>query len=159
MRKIKPTIRVTVSSPVFKQSVLDIIREEQSKSASKEVLKRSERFEQLKDGWVKDIKSGLEWGPSSSKKMNFKDAAQWCVSQGGRLPDVKELISLVDYDKREPAIDVAFFPDTKHDDYYWTGKTVAGYSGDAWAVYFRSGNVGYGDVDGSSYVRPVRASQ
>lgn len=153
------TIRVTVSSPVFKAAVADIVREMMSGRSIQRELKSSARFKELPDGWIKDLQTGLEWGPSSDKKVTFKEAEKFCAENGGRLPDIKELLSLVDYDRREPAIDKEFFPDTKHDDYYWSGKKVAGYSDLAWCVLFRSGSVVDDYVGYSSYVRPCRASQ
>jgi len=119
----------------------------------------STRFKILSDGWVLDKALGIEWGPSSTKRMNWEDAKKYASDQKGRLPTVKELRSLVDYDRNNPAIDTAFFADTKTDDWYWTGTEVSGSSSCAWCV-----SVDSGDVDGSNkvsdvYVRPVRASQ
>lgn len=119
----------------------------------------SGRFKKLNDGWVLDKALGIEWGPSSTKRFDWEDAKKYAAEQGGRLPTVKELRSLVDYDRREPAIDTQFFGDTKTDDWYWTGTPVAGYSSDAWCVFFGSGGVSISSKDCNSCVRPVRASQ
>jgi len=119
----------------------------------------SNRFKILADGWVFDKALGIDWAPSSQKKFDWEGAKKYAAEQGGRLPTVKELRSLVDYDKHNPAIDTQFFSDTKTDDWYWTGTEVAGYSGSAWRVGFYLGLVDYcGKVDGI-YVRPCRASQ
>lgn len=117
------------------------------------------RFKILSDGWVLDKALGIDWAPSSTKKMNWEEAKKYAADQGGRLPTVKELRSLVDYDKHSPAIDTQFFGDTKTDDWYWTGTVVAGHSGNAWCVGFNSGGVGSGNKGLDIYVRPVRASQ
>lgn len=129
------------------------------KEAPEEEPKESGRFKVLSDGWVLDKALGIEWGPSSEERMNFSKAEKYAADKGGRLPTVKELRSLVDYDRCKPAVDVQFFGDTKTDDWYWTGTPVAGNSDYAWCV-----NVNYGYVDDDhkdvvSYVRPVRASQ
>lgn len=117
------------------------------------------RFKKLKDGWVRDKLCGIEWGPTSTRCMDWEDANKNAADQGGRLPTVKELCSLIDYDKHNPAIDTNFFKDTKTDDWYWTGTQLASCSDDAWVVYFGNGGVGYGHKDNNNYVRPVRASQ
>lgn len=123
------------------------------------VVAESNRFKKLSDGWILDKALGIEWGPSSQKRMDWSDAKKYAEEQGGRLPTVKELRSLVDYDRREPAIDTQFFPDTKTDDWYWTGTEDAGTSDYAWSVGFYYGFVGYGSKNCYDYVRPCRASQ
>lgn len=122
-------------------------------------VQESGRFKKLADGWMLDKALNIEWGPSSKKRMNWEDTQKYTAEQGGRLPTVKELRSLADYDRHSPAIDTDFFGDTKTDDWYWTGTPVAGSSSNAWCVDFYGGSVYYGDKDVSNYVRPVRASQ
>ena len=119
----------------------------------------SVRFKTIPDGWVWDKALGIEWGPSSLKRMNWEEAKKYATEQGGRLPSVKELRSLIDYDRNNPAIDTQFFKDTKTDDWYWTGTEVSGYSSCAWCVYFKYGNVPSYNKGNDPYVRPVRASQ
>lgn len=117
-----------------------------------------QRFFKRPDGWVRDNLLGLDWGPSSDKYMTFKEAEKFCKEQGGRLPELRELHSLVDYSKRDPAIDKNIFPDTQSR-WYWTATPVAGLSSFAWCVGFGGGGV-LGNGKGSyGYVRPVRASQ
>ena len=124
-----------------------------------ERLRSPDRFQKLEDGWVKDSLLGIDWGPSSSNRMNWGDAKKYCVDQKGRLPEIDELASLADRSKRDPAINTEAFPDTKTDDWYWTATEVAGFSGNAWLVDFDEGYVGYCFEDGDGYVRPVRSSQ
>ncbi len=119
----------------------------------------SSRFKKLPDGWVLDKRTNLEWAPSSQKRMNFAEAEKYAAGKGGRLPAVRELHSLVGYDRHDPAIDTAFFSDTKTDDWYWTGTTTAWTTGAAWCVLFDFGRVGSNFKVDSNYVRPVRASQ
>jgi Protein of unknown function (DUF1566) len=59
---------------------------------------------------------------------------------GWRLPNVKELSSIVDASRISPAIDTAAFPATPSY-YFWTSSPYAGYSSFAWSV-----NFGYGGV-------------
>ncbi len=117
------------------------------------------RFTRLDDGWVRDTLLGIEWGPSSDKIMKFKDANKYCAELGGRLPDISEMQTLIDYSKRAPAINTQFFEDTKTDDWYWSGQVVAGYTYLAWCVNFDFGYVGDGNMANNLYVRPVRSSQ
>ena len=122
-------------------------------------LNSSDRFKILDDGWVKDEVTGLDFGPSSEETMNLEDAIKYCQEKGGRLPEVHELHSLVDFTKHEPAINTEIFKDTKHDDWYWSGTKCAWNGRAAWCVSFRYGGVN-GDREGNdNYVRPVRASQ
>ena len=118
----------------------------------------SERFKKLADGWVLDKATLKEWGPSSAKEMNFEDAEKYCTDKSGRLPTLRELQSIVDYERHEPAIDTAFFPDTKSS-WYWTSTETNWNKSSAWCVVFFSGGVGYGNKGNANYVRPVRASQ
>jgi hypothetical protein len=122
-------------------------------------LHNKDRFEKLEDGWVRDNLLGLDWGKSSEDRMNWTKAKEYAQKEGGRLPEVNELHSLVDYSKHYPAIDTNFFSDTKTDDYYWTGTPVASCSVDAWFVRFYYGNVYYYNKGYYYYVRCVRSCQ
>jgi len=112
------------------------------------------RFKELKDGWIKDSLTGLDWGQSSDKTMTFKQALAYCKKLGARLPTSQELMSLIDHSKRCPASEL----DMK-DDWYWTGTSVAGYPGDAWCVLFLYGSVFSSNKGYALYVRPVRKSK
>ena len=117
------------------------------------------RFFKRPDGWVRDNLLGLDWGPSSNEQMDYADAEKHCESLGGRLPELRELHSLVDYKQSNPAINKEFFGDTKTDDYYWSKTPSLRWSNCAWVVTFYSGSVGYRNKDYTHYVCPVRASQ
>ena len=90
-------------------------------------------------------------------------------TSGWRLPNVKELASLVaslaDKGCIDPAIDVTAFPNTPSR-WYWTssptgvGYAYSSYSSYAWGVYFGNGEVQGNQYRGYDYaVRLVRASQ
>ena len=72
--------------------------------------KSNGRFTTLVDGWVKDGLLGLDWGPSSDKKMSWEDAKKYCLDKGGRLPEVEELSRLVDYKRYKPSINAEILP-------------------------------------------------
>ena len=85
-------------------------------------------------------------------------ATSTSTSVAWRLPNVKELASIADRSKSNPAIDTVAFPATPSN-WFWSSSPYVGYAGDAWGV-----NFGYGFV-GDSYrvntlpVRLVRAGQ
>ncbi len=116
------------------------------------------RFIKLSDGWVKDNLLGLDWGPSSDKKMTWEEAKKFCSGKGGRLPEIEELSRLIDYKRYNPAIN-PIFSDTKTDDRYWTNTQVAHWLVDAWVVGFGKGDLGDYSKDCGFYVRPVRPSR
>ena len=76
-----------------------------------------------------------------------------------RLPNVKELSSLVDRSRFNPSIDVAAFPATPVTIFFGSSSPYAGSSGNAWGVYFYGGNVSVVNRSLSGAVRLVRASQ
>ncbi|NLS11948.1 DUF1566 domain-containing protein [Vibrio sp. SM6] len=63
----------------------------------------------------------------------WEEAMQYCenLNLGGhqdwRLPNVKEAVSIVNYNKTSPAIDEQYFPDTPSKSFFWTSSSdVAG---------------------------------
>lgn len=108
---------------------------------------------------VKDTRTGLVWarcsvGQSwngaacigSISRMSHEQALVHAKGQTGwRLPDVKELSSLVDRGCKKPSIDTTAFPGTP-DTWYWTatpramGDYAGRSSGWVWAVEFKHGN-------------------
>ena len=75
-----------------------------------------------------------------------------------RLPNVKELASLVDRSKSNPAIDTAAFPVTPVNA-FWSSSPIVGSAGYAWHVGFGGGN-GFGFNRSNAFpVRLVRAGQ
>ena len=114
--------------------------------------------------WVKDGNgAGCNNGGvlSFNAAIDFAEALNFAGHQDWRMPNVKELVSIVDYGKggdgSYPAIDETFFPNTTINDAYWTSTIYAAFpDGLAWFVYFYDGSVGsYGRSYGC-YVRPCR---
>ncbi len=69
------------------------------------------------DGTVTDTSTGLMWQQAgSSNSMTWEQALAYCegLNLGGytdwRLPTIKELYSLVDYTRYDPAINSVYFP-------------------------------------------------
>ena len=71
-----------------------------------------------------------------------------------RLPNVKELASVVDRSKSNPAIDTVAFPVTPADA-FWSSSPNVGYAGSAWSVNFYVGGV-YDVSGGRGVTLPVR---
>lgn len=101
--------------------------------------------------WQRDV-------PSSS--YTWADAKAYCAAlslaghQDWRLPTSIELVSLVDFTRSNPAIDVAAFPSTPSAR-FWTSSPVAGLANNAWNVRFDDGYSYYG-VSEPLRVRCVR---
>ena len=107
---------------------------------------------------IRTVKVGnLEWQADvPDEKFTWSDANAYAASlgDGWRLPTIKELLSLVDYDRRGPACSV--FPDCPCD-WYWSSSVFSGGTTTAWYVYFGNG-FAYANVVSSMYrVRCVRS--
>jgi hypothetical protein len=72
-----------------------------------------------------------------------------------RLPNVKELASIVDRRLNNPAIDPAVFPNTPPE-WYWSSTPLVGNPSIAWVVFFGSGVVDFSGRTLSGHVRLVR---
>lgn len=107
---------------------------------------------------VVDAKTGLTWQRGTAfSGQTWADAKAYCPTLGAnfRLPSVKELLTIVDFAKTEPAIDMTVFSGGAGA--YWTSSAAAGDSSQAWAVNFGVGDVSLDDVGKSdNLVRCVR---
>ncbi len=116
------------------------------------------------DGTVTDITTGLMWQKASDGSMTWENAISHCESlslagyDDWRLPNIRELRSIVDYGKYSPAIDTNMFPDTKSSP-YWSSSTNASNTDHAWLVYFTHGYGGSNHKSSDYYVRAVRGGQ
>jgi hypothetical protein len=124
------------------------------------------RFSYSADGSeVNDAKTGLVWrrciaGKSwsgttctgAASAFTHESALAHAQSTPGwRLPNVKELGSLVDRSRSGPSIDTTAFPMTSSD-YFWTSTPYFGRAFQAWGVSFDNG---IGAID-RSYLYQVR---
>lgn len=129
------------------------------------------------DGTVYDPKTGLTWmrcamgqtwtGSTCSstaatytwdQAMALTNTVTFAGKGDWRLPNIRELLTIVDRSIHAPAIDSAVFPNTASS-YFWSSSPVAILSDYAWFVDFN-----YGDTNGYSktstnYVRLVRSGQ
>lgn len=72
-----------------------------------------------------------------------------------RLPNVRELLSIVDYNRQNPAINTAYFFSTQNNSYL-TSTTVAPSTASAWWINFSDGAVGSNNKANPYYIRCVR---
>jgi len=138
------------------------------------------RYQNNNNGTVTDLNTNLMWQQCSvglttsssacdtgtATTYSWKQALQYVESlnAGGgftgysdwRLPNSKELESMVEYSCYNPAINANFFPNTISGG-YWTSSPSAAYGGGTWYIDFY-----YGDAndfylrDANFYLRLVR---
>jgi hypothetical protein len=127
------------------------------------------------DGTVTHTVTGLMWQRCSmgqawngsgcsgeAGEYTFEQAQGLTSSLGGhadwRLPSLWELMTIVDYDESNPAINGEVFPDTLSS-LFWSGSPFANLSEVAWYVHFRHGNANGSSRDDARSVRLVRGAQ
>ena len=134
------------------------------------------RYTDNGDGTVTDKATGLIWkqcaeGLSGADcltgsattftwqaALKHAETAVFAGSSAWRLPNKKELASLVEQRCYAPAINSRFFPNTPSSG-FWSSSPHASYANSAWIVYFDYGYV-YGYYKYSAYyVRLVRGGQ
>jgi hypothetical protein len=139
------------------------------------------------DGTITDSNTGLMWEKKSDDGSinDWDNTYSWdnafavhvATLNGGagfadhkdwRVPNVKELQSIVNYQNVYPAVSPAFNTGCAPgctvltcsctvSGYYWSSSTYAYYPGSAWYVYFHDGDVHALNESGNYYVRAVRA--
>ena len=141
----------------------------------------SPRFNDNGNGTVTDNLTGLMWtkdanapGPSACSpgtNMTWQSTLDYvkCLNNNNyldygdwRLPNLKELRSLVDYSNNRyslppdhPFINVI----TTDYSYYWSSTTAAGNTSSAWTLFMPNAAIVSQPKTGSDYVWPVRAGQ
>ena len=108
-----------------------------------------------------DPKTGLEWSVDANcfeKRMTWEDAIEACKSldNGWRLPTVRELASLIDYTRYDPALPEGHPFNNVRSFWYWTATTDVSYPGFAWYVSMFYGYVNCNRKTFKCYVWPVR---
>ena len=134
------------------------------------------------DGTVTDTGTGLMWQKGTRSYITWKQALAYCESlilnndgewtngtanasgakyNDWRLPTAKELASLVDTTRYNPAINTTYFPYMSEYSYgYWSSTTYADSSDSTWCVDFSYGKMGSNCPKLFEYtVRSVRSGQ
>jgi hypothetical protein len=115
-------------------------------------------------GTVFDNATGLMWQRSvPGSYYTWLDALAYCQSldllghADWRLPTLKELHTIVDIRRYDPAIDVDAFPGTPWE-FFWSSTPFANpsYTENAWGLNANNGYATYYDTTGSYRVRCVR---
>jgi len=130
------------------------------------------------DGTVTEPRSGLMWdrcalGQDAANACagdatfsNWQDALvavrtsntqHWRGHDDWRLPNVKELATLVDAARHRPAIDTATFPNTAASA-YWSSTTDIHVTRAAWAVFFGEGDIFAKEKSTRAAIRLVRTA-
>jgi len=113
-----------------------------------------------------DSSTGLMWQDNSDAKtikLAWQDAVEYCQDltiegySDWRLPSIKELQTLVDISKYNPAIISGL--DNTASSYYWSSSVNVSDSSYAWRVSFDNGSTSYNNKTNKYYVRCVRAGQ
>jgi hypothetical protein len=134
------------------------------------------RFADHGNGTATDNLTGLMWTKNANLPngyMNWQQALNYVAGMNAgtypnygyhdwRLPNRKELFSLIDHSRYNPALPADHPFTNVQAYYYWSSTTVAGYPAFAWIVGMRSGDVSNGGkyyYDGNGYVWPVRSGQ
>ena len=116
------------------------------------------------DGTVTDNVTGLMWQQEDDDTTrDWEGALAYCenltLPEGGyadwRLPDIKELRSIVDNTQYQPAIDWILFPETKTFTYR-SSSTYTVLASYGWYVWFFDGAVRNTKKENGGYVRCVR---
>ena len=117
----------------------------------------TDRFK-TSNGIVTDSTSGLEWEAEPAGPLTWQQAMDYAVAlrldgrNDWRVPTVEELLTLVNYDRVNPATDFPRMPC----EWFWSSSSCAGSASLAWYVAFSGGNVGNRGKTSTNYVRCVR---
>jgi len=116
------------------------------------------------DGTVSDYGTGLTWQQAEAGTKAWESALSYCNNltlanaSDWRLPNVKELESIIDDTRYNPAIDTSYFPGAVPST-YWSSSTYLGSTSTAWFVRFSDGSYRGITVKSSPYnVRCVRTT-
>ena len=89
--------------------------------------------------WITDTTTGLDWAVYNQKKLNWDEAKEYAKSleDGWRLPTDKEIESIIDRSKYEPATDIPEIVST----FYWSSSEYLPNPSNAWRVYMYYGSL------------------
>ncbi len=135
------------------------------------------RFSDLGDGtvfdtltrliWMKNANcwGEMAWANAITKITDLNNSQTTCSGYNGhdtdwRLPNRKEMKSLIDYGRSNPALPSGHpFTGVQSNNFYWSSTTHAVNTTYAWLVFFNYGHVGSNVKASSYYVWPIRGGQ
>ncbi len=112
----------------------------------------------LRDEGLHDADDRYAWNYAKTSYVASVNAATLCGASDWRLPNIRELSGLVNYNRVNPAIDTVWFPNTKSSN-FWSSSLFPGVSYNAWAAAFNVGSThSESSVGATLYVRLVRGA-
>ena len=91
----------------------------------------------------------------SEERLNFDEAQQFCLAEGGRCPTIDELTGIyLNKDKINASLKAAGLPELKES---WCWSSTEYLSNYAWVLSVDNGFRNYNFKNFNSYVRPVLA--
>jgi hypothetical protein len=133
-------------------------------AVSGETLFSSKDLVDNQNNTITDISTGLMWyALPSDSAISWSDALSYCENleiegySDWRLPNAKELISIVDYQQYSPAINTTYFPHIVTSD-YWSSSTYK-YASHAWQISLTNGVLSCENKKNKCYALAVRGGQ
>jgi fibronectin type 3 domain-containing protein len=131
------------------------------------------RYNDHGNGTVTDKYTGLMWAKcsigqnttscsGSASNHNWKQALEVAKNStladysDWRLPNIKELSTLIAYDRNDPSINLSRFPNTPSST-FWTSSPGGSHRGNAATIQFSNGYDSYGSHSNDYFVRLVRS--
>ena len=118
--------------------------------------------------WLKNADAGNDCAGSDVGTETWANAllsaaacntASFAGHTDWRLPNLREMQSLIDYGRASPALPSDLPFTSVQSNNYWTSTTNAGYSSNAWVVYLGVGFVVDVSKASTVYVWPVRGGE
>ena len=110
--------------------------------------------------WTKDANPGgfpCSWVESLSRIRQFNQE-NWCGFSDWRLPNRRELRSLMDYQTQKPALPTGHPFDNIFIHWYWTSTTAAIHPEYAWYIHLEGARMFYGKKSQEALFWPVRGT-
>ena len=108
--------------------------------------------------WNNGVCTGSAQSYTWQSALQAAESAVFAGKNDWRLPNQKELQSLVEIRCYDPAINLMAFPNATSD-LFWSSSPIANSSGDIWFVYFEDGHDYWSPKNSNYYVRLVRSGE
>ena len=141
-------------------AALDVLTEPAASAETAAATPSVIRFVNNGDGTITDNATGLVWEAVSRGPMPWREAMDSCAAlhlaghADWRLPTIEELLTLVDYERHNPACDPVLEMRSYN---YWSSSTYQVNPSYAWVVDFDSPGTDDDNKASSYAVRAVRA--